>query len=293
MRKGLIALLILSLGCTACGRTERKLVPVEGSVALANGNFFGRLQMTDGAELAIKGGGRVGRWICGEAEISGPDFCVPLTEVRALVDHEYRVGAEAVFLIPMAGVAAVWVGSDELKRRKRAREDAEDAELRRRGLLPPLPTPEARRRGESEAGLRACFDIPFADRETTDTAALARGVWEKRDRCIIPAAHWFSSHEELDKGRRLFFVAAARRRYESLACQDRDPGLDAPPRGVIADSDARWMDEFRAVAADDRTYDYTPEACAPSREQAVAIRRSVISSFPLTLRPTPSTGPAG
>lgn len=281
MRSGTIVLLLLAMGCSACGKTVRTLSPVTETVALSYGNYFGKIQLANGSELAVNAGRLVGPWFCGGVSPSGPDVCVRRSEVTALIDEQYRPGAEAVLLIPMSLFAAVWIGTDEWKARERRKADARDAELRRRGVLPPLPTAEQRRRRGSRGALLSCLNVPFPERKAADAEGLAERVWSEREQCLGPAAGWFFSHGDPDKGRRLSFIAAARQRYELFVCRGLDPGFAAPPPSLI-DADAPdWMEEYRAVATDSRTYEFKMKECeGEGTEQPVL--RQVLSSFTLT-----------
>jgi len=286
MRSGIIAVVLLAMGCSACGETVRTLSPVTETAALSYGNFYGKIQLANGVELAVNGGRLVGPWFCGAAAPSGPDFCIRRSDVTALIDEDYRPGAEVVFLLPMALVAAIWIGSDEMKARERRKADARDAELRRQGVLPPLPTAEQRRRGDSREALLSCLNIPFPERKAADAEGLAESVWSGRGQCLAPAAAWFSSHGYADKARKLSFMDAARQRYELFVCRGRDPGLAAPMPWLIGADAPDWMGEYRATAADSSTYRFTMKEC-DGEGADLTVLRQVISSFPLTELPPP------
>jgi|GEM_PF-3356960 len=312
MRTGIAAVLILTLGCTAC---SNRMVPVETpfaeAQALRRGDLYGHLLLDDGGRLGVINGRLLGPWVCGGARARPGDVCVETARVRAVEHEEIRVGpgvrvASWLGLLVMWIPATIWLASEhesdkEIKAAtERAADERRRAEARaaeRGEVLPPLPTMESVRLANVSLRLTRCIQ-GRRDQPAADIDILAGQVWVKRETCVEDAAEWFAADGQIDKARHLAFIRAARQRRDGLSCGEPDPGLSAPRREFVDPGADSWMEEYRAVVTDVRTYDYDrPErTCTgkmlgpeehdiPGLEARARARSLAIASFPLTVLP--------
>lgn len=307
MRIGVVAIVAISLGAAGCGnRTERIVTPLAEARGKLNGGFGGRLLLDDGRKLKIHNGRVMGPWVCGA--VYRGDVCIESGRVTAVEDRKLHMGAGSyIFGGLVLAVTYPFIAMHERAQKQRDRKSAERRRLREseaaeRGVsLPSREQAAADYRGRSIfAGLANCLGV--RDRGTTDGDQLAARVWEDRAECAEQAARWFELTGDLDKARVLLFVHNARQRYRELACGLEDRGLRAPAVAIIGSAEATWMDDYRAVVADPRTYDFSPgpspcriSALGPPEnelipEQAARDRAlaEATSSFPLTELPEPT-----
>lgn len=307
MRIGVIAMVAISLVTAGCGnRTERIVTPVAEARGKLNGNFGGRLMLDDGRKLSIHNGRVMGPWVCGA--VYRRDVCVESGRVTAVEDRRLHMGAGSyIFGGLVLAVTYPFIALHEHSQKQRDRKGAERRRLREakaaeRGVsLPSREQAAADYRGRSIfAGLANCLGV--RDRGATDGDELAAGVWKDRAECLEQAARWFELTGDLDKARVLVFVHNARERYRELACGLEDRGLRAPTAAIVGSAAATWMDDYRAIVADPRTYDFPsgPSPCRISalgppedalipdqaaRDRALAEATSI---FPLTQLPEPT-----
>jgi hypothetical protein len=297
-----VALLVLAVVGAGCGsRTVRTTVPFDEATR-EGGPFSGWLVLDDGRRLRVGDAALLGPWLCTGA--GRGDVCFEAERVTALEREETHAGPGAwagkgVALVAMWPVIAIWLHSEHESDRKSRAAAEVSAERRRRAearaaargeVLPPEPTAESARRDSAFYGLANCHHV--ADRDATDGATLAGLVWKDRGDCLDEAVAWFRLTGEVDKARRLEFMVQARRRAEAMVCWP-DPGLRAPEKEFVGAAGRTWMDEYRAVVADPRTYDYaaapsceSPQARAepwtPGVDPVEAARTRARASFPLT-----------
>lgn len=305
-----------ALVSASCGnRTVQVVTSMPEANARLAEDFAGRLLLRDGSRLQISNGRLLGDWVCGvpgRGRQTG-EICIESRRVRAVEEDVHHTGAGArvgqgVALVPLLPVVAIWSAS-ELENQREAKAAAErsakerrlaEARAAERGeVLPPLPTAESRLRNSAFYMLANCFRLSQSGRNETDGNALAERVWQERETCLDHAARWFALTGEPDKARGLTFAQNARDRYRDLACGLDDPGLRAPNTDVIGRAGKTWMEEYRVVAADDRTYDFSlgPRPCQisglgppenkriPDRAARDAALAKATSDFPLTRLP--------
>ncbi len=297
MRAHTSILVALGIVLSACGgSTVRTFTPISEAAAKFQKPFNGYLIFTDDRRLSVSKGRLLGDWVCGDR--SGyADFCAEKFELKGIEVVKYKPGAAEVFMAApvLSSTIVIWVGSEQEGARETQRLEQEALAEHRaavdNGWRPNL-TLEVWRASENIAD---CGRKPGADLEVENPEMIAAEIWRDREQCLDYASEWYALTREPAKARNLYFVHAARQRYERLACGLKDQGLRAPKPELVSAAPAGWMEDYENIVQEPVTYDYViTTKCNTSNKAALdsdgfpleAARTDALakatSSFPLT-----------
>lgn len=312
---GVIALTLLGTACT-----EREVVdvvtPLAESGDLLDGQMPRSLRFRNGALVRFGHAILLGDWVCGKPPGQGM-VCVEGRRVMAVEHREVlrhstadraSQGFAMVFFAPIIALYAKKSADERREDEADLQERLVDAQgdqerwsqIRGEPFPPPPLTMEQLPLHEAFVGMLDCQDMDQnTQRANADAATVAGRIWVAREKCVPAAAKWYLAAGQIDRARRLTFVANARARFQALACGDRDPGLALPERALVATAPTGWVNEYRAVVRDPATYDYelSQRGChgtedLPDRSSGMSKAMAVFALTAWTV-PTPSTGPAG
>lgn len=296
MRAQTLILAVLGVVLSGCtGSTVRTFTPISEAAVKFEKPFDGQLILIDDRRLSVSDGRLLGEWVCGDR--SGyADVCLGTSQLKGIETAKYRPGGFELFWAAlMSPVIVIWVGSEKKSAHEARLSEQEDLEEHRiavaSGWRPNLSL-EAWRASEN---ITNCMRKPGADLEADNPGMLTAEVWRDRERCLDYASDWYALTGEPAKARTLYFVHAARKRYENLACGLKDQGLRAPRQELVSAAPPGWMEEYESIVQRPGTYDYVMTTkCNPTSgvsfdadgfplqaARADALAKAT-SSFPLT-----------
>ncbi|MBJ7447841.1 MAG: hypothetical protein JHC81_09925 [Brevundimonas sp.] len=297
MRAHTPILVALGIVLSACGgSTVRTFTPISEAAVKFQKPFNGYLIFTDDRRMSVSKGRLLGNWVCGDR--SGyADFCADKFELKGIQVVKYKPGAAEVLIAApvLSSTILIWVGSEKNGARETQRLEQEVLDEHRvaveNGWRPNL-TLELWQASEN---ITDCGRKPRADLELENPEMIAAEIWRNRERCLDDASEWYALTGEPAKARTLYFVHAARQRYERLACGLKDQGLRAPRPELVFAAPAGWMEDYKNIVQGSATYDYViTTKCNTSNKAALdsdgfpleAARADALakatSSFPLT-----------
>lgn len=296
MRAQTLILAALGVTLSACvGSTVHTFTPISEAAVEFQKPFNGELILTDDRRLHVSKGRLLGEWVCGDR--SGyADVCVEQSRLKGIEVSKYKPGGFELFWAAlMSPVILISVDSEQKYAREAQRLEQEDLEKHRlaieHGDRPNIPL-EAWRAGET---ISSCMRKADFEPKQGDTPMIAAEIWRDRERCLDYASSWYALTGEPAKARSLYFVHAARQRYERLACGLKDQGLRAPRPELVSVDPAGWMEDYKNIVQEPATYDYViTTKCNTSNKAALdsdgfpleAARADALakatSSFPLT-----------
>ena len=296
MRAQTLILAALGVALSACvGSTVHTFTPISEAAVKFKKPFDGQLILTDDRRLHVSDGRLLGEWVCGDR--SGyADVCINRSQLKGIEIAKYRPGGFEVFWAAlMSPVILISVDSAQKYAREAQLLEQEDLEKHHLAIeygdRPNVPL-EVWRAGENVSG---CIRKADQHLEQGETQTLAADIWHDRKLCLDYASEWYALIGEPAKARTLYFVHAARQRYERLACGLKDQGLRAPRPELVSDGPPGWMEDYENVAQEPATYDYViTTKCNTSNKAALdsdgfpleAARTDALakatSSFPLT-----------
>lgn len=290
----------LLVGCGAEPKRTQFAEPFEKARARFDGQFDGRLELDDGVSLESSSGRDLAGWVCGRARMAG-DRCVEASRIRSVhyetVDYPPPNPIVVVvgYILFSPFIAAMeWSEHQDLKTAERIafEEEARVRNMRARGEpVPRRATTEEYLRERQFYSLANCMEVE--ERPDTSGDILAEQVWRERGLCLAEASDWLRDGGDLERARRLYLIDQARERYERMACGSDDHSLNAPRDDNTVLAGPGWMEEYRTVVADARTYDYVSdwyqcrleapyEYREPTAEAREAARIEALAEFPLT-----------
>lgn len=290
-----LAVALVLSGCGVPGRSTRVTVPFAAAESGFDGDWLGELVLKDGRRVRLSSGRVLGGWVCGDLMLGG-SHCLKPDEIASVDYVHTELGRPGPIVILVSAVvvgapAAIWLANDleEAREEKRAKEDAYlEAEAVRAAATgtPPLPATDERvARHDAFSHLARCMEWPRVEIERIDGAELVEAVTDGKQRCLNQAIGWLQVTGEDDDRRRLKFIRSARKRYEALICSSRgySTGLSAPDREDMGSASETWMNEYRAVVADPRTYEFEDGApCKSDEVERAAALEQALHKFPLT-----------
>ncbi|MGH6979214.1 MAG: hypothetical protein ACRED4_07990 [Brevundimonas sp.] len=294
MRARTLILAALGVALSSCGgSTVRTFTPISEAAVKFQKPFDGRLILTDDRRVVVFDGRLLGEWVCGDRS-GDADFCVQKSQLKGIETAKYRPGGIELFMVAlMSPVIGIWVGSEKQSARETQRREQEDLEEHRvaveNGWRPDLSLEVWR----ASKNLTSCMQVD-SNLEVGNTRMLAADIWRDRERCVDSASKWFALTGEPAKARTLYFVHAARQRYEHLACGLNDSGLRAPKPELVVAAPSDWVKDYSDIVQEPGTYDYEmSDKCGTSNTtldsdgfpleaaRADALTRAT-ASFPLT-----------
>lgn len=293
----------LLAGCGGEPKRTQFAEPFERARTQFDGGFMGRLDLDDGSSLDMSSGRELAGWVCGRARMVG-DRCVEPGRIRSV--HYETVDypppnpiAVAITVIIFSPVLAAMEWDEHQSRKSAERiaieEDARVRNMRARGeAVPRRPTTQEYLRERQFYALANCMEVK--ERRDTSGDILTEQVWRERGLCLAEASDWLRDGGDLERARRLYLIDQARERYERMACGSDDRSLNAPRDDNTVLAGSGWMEEYRAVVADARTYDYASdwhqcrrvapyEYREPTDEARETARIEALTGFPLTELP--------
>lgn len=257
MRAQPLILAAVGLALSACvGSTVRTFTPISEAAVKFQKPFDGQLILTDNRRLHVSDGRLLAEWVCGDR--SGyADVCVEKSQIKGIEIAKYRPSAFELFWAAlMSPVILISVDSAQKHAREAQLLEREDLEQHRlaieHGSRPNTPL-NVWRAGKTVSD---CMRQAGPDPEEARTQTLAAEIWRDRERCLDYASDWYALTAEPAKARTLYFVHAARQRYENLACGLKDQGLRAPRPELVSAAPAGWMEEYESILQKPGTYDY-------------------------------------
>jgi hypothetical protein len=243
MRGGAGVIVACVLGLTACAHSpvlvERQFADVRVRFETPRG---GRFTLDDGRELYLSQARLTGGYLCGTSNIAG-DRCLDPGRVESVLYVESRADPGAT-LGGLAGLVLVSPAILALAASAEAGRAAGDG-----------TSPEERAALALLSNMQACVG--------PDVSAVAEALWGRRmdlsPECLGMGASWLASVGDMERARRLSYLAGARLRFEMELCsnvQTRRPWAPQAPASMLVADAPRWPQDYQAVVEDPSTYDY-------------------------------------